>query len=45
MFDSAVAILVTQLQGVSSQNSGYPCAVLSGPGVVWLRSMPSAAEQ
>jgi uncharacterized protein (AIM24 family) len=45
MFDGAVAIQVTQLQGVSSQNSGYPCAVLSGPGVVWLQSMPSAAEQ
>jgi len=45
MFDSAVAIQVTQLQGISSRNSGYPCAVLSGPGVVWLQSMPSAAEQ
>jgi hypothetical protein len=28
-----------------SQNGGYPCAVLSGPGVVWLQSMPAAAEQ
>ena len=45
MFDSTVAIQVTQLQGVSSRNSGYPCAVLSGPGGVWLQSMPSAAEQ
>jgi len=45
MFDRAVAIQVTQLQGISSQGSGYPCAVLSGPGVVWLRSMPGAAEQ
>ena len=45
MFDSTVAIQVTQLDGISSQNSGYPCAVLSGPGVVWLRSMPRAAEQ
>jgi uncharacterized protein (AIM24 family) len=45
MFDSTVAIQVTQLQDVSSQNSGYPCAVLSGPGVVWLQSMPAAAEQ
>ena len=45
MFDSTVAIQVTQVQGISSQNSGYPCAVLSGPGVVWLQSMPSAAEQ
>jgi uncharacterized protein (AIM24 family) len=45
MFDSTVAIQVTQLQGISSRNSDYPCAVLSGPGVVWLQSMPSAAEQ
>ena len=44
MFDSTVAIQVTQVQGVSSRFSGYPCAVLSGPGVVWLQSMPSAAE-
>ncbi len=44
MFDSAVAIQVTQLQGISSQHSGYPCAVLSGPGVVWLQSMPATAE-
>jgi len=43
MFDGAVAIQVTQLHGVSSQNGGYPCAVLSGPGVVWLRSMPATA--
>jgi uncharacterized protein (AIM24 family) len=45
MFDGMVAIMVTQLEGISSQNSGYPCAVLSGPGVIWLQSMPSAAEQ
>jgi len=45
MFDSTVAIQVTQVQGISSRNSGYPCAVLSGPGVVWLQSIPSAAEQ
>jgi uncharacterized protein (AIM24 family) len=45
MFDSTVAIQVTQLQGISSRNSGHPCAVLSGPGAVWLRSMPCAAEQ
>jgi uncharacterized protein (AIM24 family) len=44
MFGGTVAIQVTQLQGISSPNSGYPCAVLSGPGVVWLQSMPSAAE-
>jgi uncharacterized protein (AIM24 family) len=45
MFDSTVVIQVTQVQGISSRNSGYPCAVLSGPGVVWLQSMSSAAEQ
>ena len=44
MFDGTVAIQVTHLRVVSSQNSGYTCAVLSGPGVVWLKSMPSAAE-
>ena len=36
MFDSTVAIQVTQVHGISSQDSGYPCAVLSGPGAVWL---------
>ena len=45
MFDGTIAIQVTQLHGTPSQNGGYPCAVLSGPGVVWLRSMPSAAER
>jgi uncharacterized protein (AIM24 family) len=45
MFDSMVAIQVTQVQGISGRSSGCPCAVLSGPGVVWLQSMPSAAEQ
>jgi uncharacterized protein (AIM24 family) len=45
MFDATVALQVTQLRGISSQDSGYPCAVLSGPGMVWLRSMPCAAEQ
>jgi uncharacterized protein (AIM24 family) len=45
MVDGSVAIQVTQVQGISSRNSDYPCAVLSGPGVVWLQSMPSAAEQ
>jgi uncharacterized protein (AIM24 family) len=43
MFDSTVALQVTQVPGLSSCNSGYPCAVLSGPGAVWLQSMPSAA--
>ena len=45
MFDSMVAIQVTQVQGISGPDRGYPCAVLSGPGAVWLQSMPSAAEQ
>jgi len=45
MFDGTITIQVTQLHGTPSQNSGYPCAVLSGPGVVWLQSMPSAAER
>ena len=45
MFDSTVAIQVTQLQGIAGQTSGYPCAVLSGPGAVWLQSVPSAPEQ
>jgi uncharacterized protein (AIM24 family) len=45
MFDRTVAIQVTQVQGIPSRNSGYPCAVLSGPGVVWLQSMPAEAEQ
>jgi uncharacterized protein (AIM24 family) len=45
MYHSTVVVQVTQLQGISSPNSGYPCAVLSGPGVVWLQSLPAAAEQ
>lgn len=39
MFDATVAIQVAQVHGISSADD-YPCAVLSGPGVVWLRSMP-----
>ena len=45
MSDGTIAIQVTQVHGTRRQNNGYPCAVLSGPGVVWLQSMPSAAEQ
>jgi uncharacterized protein (AIM24 family) len=45
MLDSTVALQVTKVQGISSRSSGYPCAVLSGPSVVWLQSMPSAVEQ
>ena len=45
MFDSTVAVQLTHVQGISSPNGGYPCAVLSGPGVVWLQSVPSAAQR
>jgi uncharacterized protein (AIM24 family) len=45
MFDGTVAIQVTHVHNTPSQNSGYPCAVLSGPGVVWLQSLPAAAEK
>jgi uncharacterized protein (AIM24 family) len=38
MFDGTVAIQVTQVHGIPGQNGGHPCAVLSGPGVVWLQS-------
>jgi uncharacterized protein (AIM24 family) len=40
MFDATIAIQVTQVRGVSGRDDAYPCAVLSGPGAVWLRSMP-----
>jgi uncharacterized protein (AIM24 family) len=36
MFGRTVAIQVTQVQGIASRTNDYPCAVLSGPGVVWL---------
>ncbi len=45
MFDATIAIQVTQVQGVSGHDDAYPCAVLSGPGVVWLRSMPANPER
>lgn len=45
MFDSSIAIQVTQVQGTAASDRGYPCAVLSGPGVVWLQSHPSATER
>lgn len=41
MFDATVAVQVAQVQGASGHDDTYPCAVLSGPGEVWLRSMPS----
>jgi uncharacterized protein (AIM24 family) len=40
MFDATIAIQVTQVRGISGRDDAYPCAVLSGPGAVWLRSMP-----
>jgi uncharacterized protein (AIM24 family) len=40
MFEATIAVQVTQVQGVTGRDDAYPCAVLSGPGVVWLRSMP-----
>jgi len=42
MFDATVAVQVAELQGLSGRDDTYPCAVLSGPGMVWLRSMPSS---
>jgi uncharacterized protein (AIM24 family) len=39
MFDTTITIQVAVLD-VSGRDDAYPCAVLSGPGVVWLRSMP-----
>jgi uncharacterized protein (AIM24 family) len=45
MFDATIAIQVTQVQGVPGGDDAYPCAVLSGPGVVWLRSMPVEPER
>ena len=43
MFDGTVAIQVTRVHGLPSQNGGQPCAVLSGPGVVWLQSGAAGA--
>jgi uncharacterized protein (AIM24 family) len=45
MFDATIAIQVTRVHGVSGREDAYPCAVLSGPGVVWLRSMPANPER
>ena len=39
MFDATVAVQVAEVQGISGRDDTYHCAVLSGPGVVWLRSM------
>jgi uncharacterized protein (AIM24 family) len=42
MFDATVAVQVAEIQGQSGRDDSYPCAVLSGPGMVWLRSMPAS---
>jgi len=42
MFDATVAVQVARVQGISGHDDAYPCAVLSGPGAVWLRSMSSS---
>ncbi len=42
MFDATVAVQVAEVQGISGCDDTYHCAVLSGPGVVWLRSMRSS---
>lgn len=45
MFDATVSVQVAQVQGTSRRDDDtYPCAVLSGPGEVWLRSMPWSLE-
>jgi len=43
MFDTTITIQVTQVRDISGRDDAYPCAVLSGPGVVWLRSMHAQA--
>jgi uncharacterized protein (AIM24 family) len=44
MVDASVAVQVTELPGIADDGShagpAYLCAVLSGPGKVWLQSMP-----
>jgi uncharacterized protein (AIM24 family) len=43
MFNAAVTVQVAEVQGASGRDDDtYPCAVLSGPGKVWLRSMSSS---
>ncbi len=44
MFDTTITIQVTQVRDISGRDDAYPCAVLSGPGVVWLRSMHATAS-
>lgn len=42
MFDATVAVQIAEVHGIPGCDDAYSCAVLSGPGVVWLRSMPSS---
>ena len=43
MFDTTITVQVTQVRDIWGRDDAYPCAVLSGPGVVWLRSMHAQA--
>jgi uncharacterized protein (AIM24 family) len=43
MFDTTITIQVTQVRDIAGRDDPYPCAVLSGPGAVWLRSMHATA--
>jgi uncharacterized protein (AIM24 family) len=43
MFDTTITIQVTRVPDTAGRDDAYPCAVLSGPGVVWLRSMHAHA--
>jgi uncharacterized protein (AIM24 family) len=44
MADASVAIQVAEVAGIAD-DSPYLCAVLSGPGTVWLQSMPVAVDE
>jgi uncharacterized protein (AIM24 family) len=48
MVDASVAIQVAELDGIthgSPDGPAYLCAVLSGPGTVWLQSMPVSPDE
>jgi uncharacterized protein (AIM24 family) len=45
MFDATIAIQVARVEGISGHDDAYPCAVLSGPGAVWLGSMPASSAE
>jgi uncharacterized protein (AIM24 family) len=44
MVDASVALQVAEVQGIAD-GSPYQCAVLSGPGTVWLQSMPAGVDE